>query len=210
MLESINSEAAGVESGAAVRCADGDEHASLADFQTAKAVNHGHAMDGKFLVELRADFAHFRERHGFVSFVVEVKSWAIVRLVADEAVEGDGRAIFGCADVEGEGGLVNRLAHQPVDVFMKRRGHGDASAATHGREKCDFIAGMERRIPGGEFLVAGSDERGTEFGEIGMACDALREELLDRRGISQLDIFLRATNNFFQPAKEEHFYADCL
>lgn len=34
----------------------------------------------------------------------------------------------------------------------------DALAAAHGWEEGDFIAGVERSIPGGEFLIAGSDE----------------------------------------------------
>lgn len=182
-LESVNGEAAGVEGGGTVRRADGDEDGGFADFQTAKAMDDGDAMDGEFFVQLRANLAHFRESHRFVGFVLEVKSRAIAGLVADETVEGDGRAVFGSANVARERGHVNGPAHQPVDVIVDGCGHGGASAAAHGREERDFIAGMKRGIPRGKFLVARSDERRAVFGEIRMARGVESEELFDRRGV---------------------------
>ena len=82
-----------------MRRTDGYEHAGLADFEASKAVDHGDAMDAVFLVELSADFPHFREGHGLIGFVIQVQSRAIVGLVADETIECDGGAVFGCANV---------------------------------------------------------------------------------------------------------------
>src|SRR6266446_931289 len=123
-LEGVDGEAASVKGGGAVGGADDDEDAGFADLEAAEAVDHGDAMDAVFFVELRADFAHFGEGHGFVGFVVEVKGWAIVGLVADETVEDDDGAVFGRAHVAGERGHVDRLAHQLIDVIVGERRHG--------------------------------------------------------------------------------------
>ena len=50
---------------------------------------------GKLRADLRADFAHFGERHRFVGFVFEIESAAAFEIVADKAVEDDDGAIFG-------------------------------------------------------------------------------------------------------------------
>ncbi len=84
-------------------------------------------------------------------------------LIADETVEGDDGAVFGRADLADESEHVDGLAHQLIDVIVKGCRHIDASAAAHRRKKGDFVAGTERRIPGGEFLVARSDDRGAVF-----------------------------------------------
>lgn len=166
-LEGVNGEAAGVESGGAMGRADGDEDAGFADFEAAETMNDGHAVDAIFFVELGADFAHFGEGHGFVGFVIEIERGAVVGLVADETIEGDDGAVRGRAHVAAEGGEIDGLAHQLVDVVVDGFGHGSALAAAHGRKEGDFVAGMERRVPGGEFLVAGSDEGRAEFCELG-------------------------------------------
>ena len=162
--------------------ADGNEHAGLTDFEAPEAVDHGDAMDAVFFVELGANFAHFGEGHGIVGFVVEVESGAIVRLVADETVEGDDGAVFGGAHVAGQRGHVDGLAKQLVDVILVESRHVDDLAAAHGREKGNFVAGAERGVPGSKFLVARSDDRGAEFCEFGMARGVQSEELLDGGG----------------------------
>src|SRR5882762_6869300 len=182
-LEGVDGEAASVKGGGAVRRADGNEYAGFTDLEAPEPVDHGDAMDAIFFVKLGADFAHLGEGHGFVGFVVQVESRTIVGLIADETVEGGDGAIFGRAHVADERGHVDGLAHQLIDIVVRERCHIGASAATHGREKRDFVAGTERRIPGGEFLVARSDNRGTVFCELGMARDIESEKLLDRRGV---------------------------
>jgi hypothetical protein len=153
-LQGIDSEAAGIEGGRAVRRADGNEDAGCADFEAAQPVGNGDAVNTIFFVKLIADFAHFGQGHGFIGFVVEVKRGAIMRLIANEAVEGDDGAIFGSAHVAGQRGHVDGLAHQLVDVIVGEGCHEGASAAAHGREKRDFVAGAERSVPGGELLIA--------------------------------------------------------
>lgn len=209
-LEVVDGEAASVKGGGAVRCADGNEYAGFTDLEASEAVDHGDAMDAIFFVELNADFAHFGEGHGFVGFVIQVKSRTIVRLIADETVESDDGAIFGRAHVMGQRGHVDGLAHQLVDVIVGECRHVDASATAHGREKGDFVAGMERRIPGGEFLVTRSDNRGTVFCEVGMARGIEGEKLLDRRGVCELDGIFGKAGEFLETAEKQNLHANCL
>ena len=83
-----------------------------------------------------------------------------------------------------------------------------ASAAAYRREKSDFIAGIERRAPSGEFLVAGCDQRGTVAAEFRATRDKLREEVFDARTDCELHTFLRTASNFFEAAEEKGRYAD--
>jgi len=85
-----------------------------------------------------------------------------------------------------------------------------ASTAAHGREKRHFIARMERRIPGREFLIAGCHERGAVSCQFRKARDVLREKLLDRRAVDGFDDLLGSTGNFLQPSEEEDFHANRL
>jgi hypothetical protein len=123
-LQGVNGEAAGIKSGGAVRSADGDEDAGFAHFEAAETMDDGYAVNFVFFVELGGDLAHFGEGHGFVGFVVKIKSGAIVGLIADEAVEGDDGAVFGRADVVDECGDIDRVAHELADVVVEGRGHG--------------------------------------------------------------------------------------
>src|SRR6266576_2869533 len=84
-LERVDGEAASVKGSGAVRRADRDKYAGFADLEAPEPVNHRDTMDAVFFVNLHADFAHFREGHGFIGFVVEVQSGAVVGLIADEA-----------------------------------------------------------------------------------------------------------------------------
>ena len=93
-----------------MRGANGNENAGFADFQPAQAVDHCDAVNRIFFVELPADFAHFRESHRFIRFVIKVKRAPIVRLVADETVERYDGAVAGGANVPDECGWINRLA----------------------------------------------------------------------------------------------------
>ena len=87
---------------------------------------------------------------------------------------------------------------------------GCASAAAHGREESDFVAGVEWSVPGGEFLVAGGDERRTKFCELGMARGVKSEELFDGGRVGGGKGFLGMADDFFETAEEEDFEADRL
>jgi hypothetical protein len=209
-FEGVDGEAASVEGRGAVGRADGDEDAGFADFEAAETMDDGDAVDFVFFVEKGGDFAHFGEGHGFVGFVVEVERGAIVGLIADEAVESDDGAVFGGADVADEHGEVNGLTLELADVVVEGRGHRDALAAAHGRQEGDFVAGAERSVPGGEFLIAGGDEGGAELGELGMAVGVEGEELLDGGGVGGGDGFFGVAEDFLEAAEEENFEANGL
>jgi len=76
------------------------------------------------------------------------------------------------------------------------------SAAAHGGEKGDFVAGAKTGIPGGKFLVARSDYRRTILCKIGMASGVEGEKLLDGSGVGELKGILCVTGEFLKAAEE--------
>lgn len=102
----------------------------------------------------------------------------------------------------GQSGHVNGLADQLVDVVLGESRHVDASAAAHGREKGDFVAGAQRRFPCSEFLVARSNYRGAIFCQLRMACRVKCEKLFDRCGFGRVDGILGTADEFFETAEE--------
>ncbi len=86
----------------------------------------------------------------------------------------------------------------------------DASAAAHRWQKRNFVTAAERRIPGGEFLVARSDNRGAVFCKLGMARGIQTEELLDRRGVCELGGVLGMASEFLEAAEKQDRYANRL
>jgi len=90
-----------------MRSADGDENAGLTDFHAAQAVNDRDAVNGKLLMNLCADFPHFRERHGFIGFVLEVQSGAPMRFIAHETVKGDDGSILPGTDPSDDSGGID-------------------------------------------------------------------------------------------------------
>ena len=115
-LERVDGEAARVECGGAVGCADSDEDAGLADFETAEAVRYGNAVDGKVGVDVGGDFAQLRECHRFVRFVVEIERAAAVGVVADASVEGDDGAVGISSNVADERGGIDRVVAELDEV----------------------------------------------------------------------------------------------
>jgi hypothetical protein len=82
------------------------------------------------------------------------------------------------------------------------------SAAAHGREKGNFVAGTESGIPGGKFLVAGSDNGGAIFGEIRMAGGVKGKELLDGGAVRELKGILRLAGEFLETAEKEDLHTN--
>jgi hypothetical protein len=87
---------------------------------------------------------------------------------------------------------------------------GCASAAAHGREEGDFVAGVESSVPGGEFLIAGGDQGGAKFCELRVARGVESEELFDGGGIGRGEGFLGVADDFFEATEEEDFEGDRL
>jgi hypothetical protein len=83
-----------------------------------------------------------------------------------------------------------------------------ASAATYRRKKGDFVAGMQRRAPSGEFLIARGYQGGAEAGQLRAARNEGGEKLLDTRTGRQFDRFLGSACNFPEAAEEENLYVD--
>src|SRR5208283_1682735 len=93
-LQSINGKLACVERRRPVRRADGNKDACFADVQPSEAMHHGDPVNGKPFVDLRANLAHFRQRHGFISFIFKVFCGPAMRFVAHETIERDDGAIL--------------------------------------------------------------------------------------------------------------------
>jgi len=87
---------------------------------------------------------------------------------------------------------------------------GSALAAAHGRKEGNFVAGMEGRVPGGEFLVAGGYERRAVICELGIAGDIKSKELFDGGGVGGVYRILGATDEVLETAEEEDFEASGL
>src|SRR4029077_811265 len=83
-----------------------------------------------------------------------------------------------------------------------------ASAANSRRKKGDFVAGMQRRAPCDEFLIARGYQGGAETGQLRPARNEGGEKLLDTGAGRQFDRFLRSARNFLEAAEEENLYLD--
>jgi len=177
--------------------------------QPAEAMNNGDAMDREFGVHLGGDFANLGEGHGLVSFVVEVESGAAVRLVADAAVEGDDGAVFASPDVTDKRCRVDGLGDETEEIIAKRSHRGGSTSANR-RKKGDFIPGMERGAPSGEFLIARSNQRRAVAGKFGMSSAVMGEELLDARPVGEVGKVFGAADDVFEAAEEKHFDAHGL
>src|SRR6185295_10744757 len=73
---------AGLERGAAVRRADGDDDAGLADFGATSAMDDADVRDLETLVGLASESFELAERHWRVSFVDQMKGAASARPLA--------------------------------------------------------------------------------------------------------------------------------
>ena len=83
-----------------------------------------------------------------------------------------------------------------------------ASAPAYRGQKGDFVARIERGVPGREFLVPGGHQRATVAGEFRAPRNELCEKVFDARTGCQLHRFLRTSGNFFEAAEEEGLYTD--
>jgi hypothetical protein len=169
-------------------------------------MDHCHAVDREFLMKLRTDFPHLGQRHRFVGFVLEVLRRAAMGFVADEAIEGDGSAILVRAHELQKRSTVDRRVHKLKDVFPAQCGHGcRASASTHRRQEGNLIIGGEARIPRGEFLITGSDQRSTKASELRVARHVFLEQIGERRSFGYFCGFLGKASELPDATEEEHF-----
>lgn len=83
-------------------------------------------------------------------------------------------------------------------------------ATAYWRKERNFVAGMERSIPGSEFLVARSDNGGAILGKRRNALGIESKELLDGGGVRKLKGFFGLPDDVFQTAKEQNLHSDGL
>lgn len=83
-----------------------------------------------------------------------------------------------------------------------------ASATAYRWKKSDLVAGLQRRAPGGEFLIARGHQGAAVASELRPACNEGGKKLLDTRTGGELDEFLRSACNFLEAAEEENLYPD--
>jgi hypothetical protein len=77
-----------------------------------------------------------------------------------------------------------------------------ASAAAYRRKKSDFVAGLQRSAPGGEFLVARGHQGGAVAGKLWAARNEGGEKLLDTRAGSEFDELFRSAGDILEAAEE--------
>src|SRR5260370_19588596 len=78
-----------------------------------------------------------------------------------------------------------------------------ASAAAYRWKKSDFVAGLQRGAPGGEFLIARGHQGAAVAGELRPARNEAGEKFLDGRTGSEFHQFLPSTTHF-RAAAEQH------
>jgi len=83
---------------------------------------------------------------------------------------------------------------------------GCLSASTHGRKEGDFVAGSQRRAPGGEFLVTRGDQRRPVGGELRVELAIAGKEIFDACAFGDVDAILRASYDLLEAAEEEYAY----
>ena len=80
-----------------------------------------------------------------------------------------------------------------------------ASASADRRKKGNFIAGGEARVPGGEFLIAGSHQGGAKIGERRESLRVAAEEIGERRAIRHFARVFDKAGKFLEASKEKDF-----
>jgi len=208
-FQGVDGVAAGVESGGAVGGANGDVYAGFADFEAAKAMDHGDAIDGKLLMKVRGDLLNFSQSHGLVGLVLEVEGAAVLGVVADESVKDDYGAVFMGANISCQGDRVYGFVNQQSDIGGGD-GHGYTSATAYRRQEGNFVAGMQNSVPRRELLIAGGDQRRAILPQFGVASGTVSEKRFDIGLRRELYGFLGASGDVFQTAEKENFDADGL
>jgi len=190
-----------------MRGANGDKHAGFTDLEVAEAVENRHAVDGVGVMQVRADFAHLGERHGFVGFIFQIEGAASVGFIAHEAIECDDGAILIGAHVVYRNACVNRRSQQFAPVVGGCRGHRElASTSADRRKKGNVIASGKRRLPGSKLLVAGSDEGRAKAGKGWKAALVAVEQVGQRGTLGDLDGLFRDSGQLPDSPEEQHLH----
>jgi hypothetical protein len=144
--------------------------------------------------------------HGFVGLVVEVEGAASASVVAHDAFKDDGGAIFGTLQLSEDGvgcdGSADDADVVAVCGLGIGLGLGLGRAAADRREQSDFVAGMQRAIGSGVFLIYRQRERGKKFFKPGSATDVMRKHVVEAGAFGQIDEFGGVAEEVFEEAEE--------
>src|SRR5271157_3141753 len=208
-LQHINGKPAGIKCRRPVRRADRNTDACFADVQPSEAMHHGDPVYGKSFVDLRANLAHFGQRHGFVSFIFKVFCGPAVRFVADETIERDDGAILPCAYMPHKRRRIDGRLNKLIKIAFGRRGHWYWGSASADRgKKGDLIPACNPRVPGDELLIARRNQRGAKPCELRVALDVTLQKFAECRPFGDFSAFFREAGEFTDAAEEEDFYPD--
>ena len=83
-------------------------------------------------------------------------------------------------------------------------------ATAYWRKERNFVAGMERSIPGSEFLVERSDDGRAEFCEFGILLGVESKELFHCGGLWKVEALFGMAGEVFETAEEEDLHANGL
>ena len=153
-------------------------------FHAAQAMDERDAGDGMGGGDFVADLRHQLNGHGFIALVIEEAGGTAFGIVADDSFEVDEGAVVGLEQLAGEGGDVERLAGEAVEVAFRLGGdlmNPRSGAAADGRKQRDFIAIGERGGGGGEFLIAGEHDAALQLDEGREAGGEMIEHVADGR-----------------------------
>jgi len=192
-----------------VRSTYRDVHTGFSNFEPAKAVDHGDAMDRELVVQVRGDLLNFGQCHRLVSLVLEVQGAAIFGMVADEPVKDNHRAVAVPANISCQSKRVYGLENQLGDI-RGGGGHGYTSATAYRRQEGNFIASMKDGIPRREFLIAGGDERRAVLLKFGVTAGIAGKERFDIGLRGEVYGFVGAPSDLLQAAEKQNLDADRL
>ena len=149
------------------------------------------AVNLKFLSHLRADFAHFRERHCFIGFIFEIQRPPTAEIVAYKAVEHYDSAVLRCLEGFNQLQWPDRLADKLKNILDRR----DMLSAAHRRKKRHLIARGKRLAPTGVLLIHRSRNRRSKFSQLRKAPAVTLEKILHARAVGKLSLVLLETYN---------------
>jgi hypothetical protein len=86
------------------------------------------AVDRKPSTSLRRKLTQFRDRHRFVSFVIEVQRPPSMRIVTHAAIKGNDGAIRIRSNVSNQGGAIDRFTPELDEIVRWGGRHGVVSA----------------------------------------------------------------------------------
>src|SRR5205085_11421435 len=117
----------------------------------AQSVHNREVTDSETLASFGRQLLKFLQGHALIGFVVEIKRTPATAIVANDTIENDDGSVFwpfySRHYVLRHNALANQLHHRRI---------APTSAAADRREQRDFVAGVQRRVRTGVFLIHGN------------------------------------------------------